>query len=391
MSTLTLRTTLAALLATGLLTALAASPAAAQSHESHEMHSRTMDGHRTLEVRARGKVEFTDDDRDVRRISPGGHLVIEEHLRGSSARRVEFTPGPDGGVRRVYRVNGETRGFDPGARLWLARILPETVRETGVGARERVARILAREGVPGVLEEISRIRSDGVQRVYFAALLDHSSLRPDDVARVLRQAGRQIGSDGDRASLLRRAALRGDLENDAVRRAFFDAVGTIGSDGDRASVLRRVLERERASEALRTALLRSAAEIGSDGDKSSVLVQAARRYPLSASATRAAFFESVGTIGSDGDHARVLKEVLRGGALTREVAVAVLRSARGIGSDGDKTAVLLHLPVDRLRDRVVADAYRDTAESIGSDGNRARALSFLSRTARGVAPRRQRI
>ena len=50
--------------------------------------------------------------------------------------------------------------------------LPQLVRESGIDAPRRAARLRARGGVPAVLAEISRIQSSGVKRAYFDALLE---------------------------------------------------------------------------------------------------------------------------------------------------------------------------------------------------------------------------
>ena len=56
------------------------------------------DGQRRVEVASSGEIEFSDDEADVQGLSEGGFLVVQES-RWLSERRVEFSPGPGGGVK----------------------------------------------------------------------------------------------------------------------------------------------------------------------------------------------------------------------------------------------------------------------------------------------------
>jgi len=91
--------------------------------------------------------------------------------------------------------------LDADGRAWLARILPEVIRETAIGAPERVKRILRQQGAGGVLAEVNKIRSDHSRRVYLENLLDYGSLNAEDLRESMR-LGRKISSDGEKAGLL---------------------------------------------------------------------------------------------------------------------------------------------------------------------------------------------
>ena len=321
----------AAMLAAGL-TATAAAPLEAQ--RSHIVWS---DDDRSVIAVLDGSVQFTDDDADVASLGRGSSLVVEEHRRGGPVRHVEFRE-QGGTVTRRYTVDGVLRDDDADRRAWLARLLPEIVREHGFNASERVARILRTRGPAGVLAEIRRIRSDGVKRTYLQVLARTAELTPEQVAEAARVTGESIGSDGDRHS-----------------------------------VLMVLLPQGRAEPAALVEIVRAAARIGSDGDKSRVLIAAASAPALDAPAVRDAWFRAAGTIGSDGDRTRALLAVLRRDTAGPDVSVAALQSARGIGSDGDRTRVLLAIDPVRLRDARVAEAYDAALEGISSDGDHRRA------------------
>lgn len=340
------------------------------------MHSEHVDGRHRISVTTTGEVRFTDDDRGVAYVEPGARLVIEEEAPGQPDRRVEYR-GVGGGIQRRFFRDG--REVQPGAEdeAWIGRALLQPIRESGINAAERTARIYRRGGVDAVLEEIRQIGSDGSKSRYYAALL-RQPLRSGETARVLRDAGNRIGSDGDKQRTLavlleRRSISAGEME------AMLDAAARIGSDGDKSRLLIAALARDPfASPAPRDAFFRTAGRIGSDGDRSRVLIQAAARDPFDDAAARDGFFRTAAGIGSDGDKARVLLSVLTRGDVRRETVVEAVRTARGIGSDGDKARVLTAVPGRFLRDRAVRGAFEQAMTGIGSDGDRARVARYLA-------------
>ncbi len=364
----------------------AASPLACQSgtgtrtsvsrtvDDSHQ-HSHMMmsDGNRTVSVFLDGAVEFSDDDRSIVSLAPGSSLVIDEQRRGQPSRHVEFR-GDGNNIRSTYTVNGEVRGEnDADRQAWLARILPELVREQGLNAGPRAERILRKGGPDGLLQEIRQIRSDGIKRVYLSVLFDKARLTPAQTAAALRIIEREVSSDGDKSSLLRPLAETADLDDATIRNAYFAAASSISSDGDRRAVLLAALPRARANAAALTALLESAGEISSDGDKSSVLVRSADAPALNTAAARDAWFRAAGSVSSDGDRSRSLLAILDREENRLEIAAAALESARHISSDGDKTRVLLAVSSADLKDARVSAAYDAALGSISSDGDHRRA------------------
>ena len=331
------------------------------------------DGKRSVSVLLDGAVEFSDDDRSVVSLEQGSSLVIDEQMRGEPSRHIEFR-GTDGAIRSTYTVNGEVRGeTDADRQSWLARILPELVREQGLNAGPRAERILRKEGPDGLLAEIRRIRSDGVKRVYLNVLFDKARLTPAQTVAALRIIEREVSSDGDKSSILRPLAQTIDLNDAAIRNGYFAAASSISSDGDRRMVLLASLPRAQASAEALTALLGSAAEISSDGDKSSVLVRSADAPALGSPSARDAWFRAAGSVSSDGDRSRSLLAILNREENRSEIAVAALESARHISSDGDKTRVLLAVSSAELRDARVSAAYDAALGSISSDGDHRRA------------------
>jgi len=89
-------------------------------------------------VETRGKIELTDDDKDIKSISPDGYLEITKVTLGSR-RSIVITP-TENGIKREYYEGREKMDFEKEGRKWLSEILPELVRSTTIAAENRVNR-----------------------------------------------------------------------------------------------------------------------------------------------------------------------------------------------------------------------------------------------------------
>jgi len=352
-----------------LLLALSAVTLPGSSHVQFQW----TEGGRRLEVSARGAVEFADDDRDVKSLSPDGYFRIEEnYLLLFSGRRYEVTADSTGRLTRTYFDHERAKPPDSQGQAWLMGIMPEVIRKTGLGAVPRLQRILKQGGPSAALSEISRIRDDEPKRTYLQELITRANLNPDQLSSAMLQA-RKISSDEEKAGLLE--AVAPYFLKDNLRESIFQAVGTIGSDEEHSHVLLELIKRDSGREALRLAA-KSAGHIGSDEEKAKVLVDIAGRYKGDRE-VGPSLLSSAATIGSDEERRHVLSAVLKGVGSDREIPVEALRLAAGIGSDEEKAAVLI-LAAPRIVDTDMARrAFFDAAGSIGSDEQRHKVLSAV--------------
>jgi alkylated DNA nucleotide flippase Atl1 len=343
--------------------------------DGSDIRVRYSDGDHSLEVKAKGRLEFTDDDADIKSIARDGYLMIEER-RGSMLRKLEVSPNDAAQPQRTYYVGGQAHAFDQEARAWLTEILPDVIRNTAIGARARVRRIFRQRGGDGVLSEISLIKPDGAKHIYFRELLRIGNPDTSILRRAARQAAREISSDGEKANLFIETA---DLYlvNEAASPDFFYAIGSIHSDGEHRRVLSAILKKSPDDEnILRT--IKSARTISSDGEKANLLIQNSELF-LNHPASLPSLFDAINSISSDGEHARVLSAMLRRNTLSEENLIRVVRSAGRISSDGEKANVLLAVIRDYAGDAGVLSAINDAAKTIGSDGERQRVLSAIAR------------
>lgn len=352
-----------------VLAALAmAAPACAQqrSHTVHDGETHIVNTHdgRHLEIRSRGAVEFNDAGDWVTSVAPGGQFTAEER-DGGSERRIEFRPG-EGGPRIRYFVNGDERPLDASGRAWAQRLVFRAVRESGLGAERRVARIRARSGVNGVLQEIERMESDVARRHYYRALLNGGPLSDGEFARVMDDVGRRMDSDVETRLVLFDAVDR--AEDGARVAAVLRAAERIDSDVETRLVLNRVNERHRLADAAsRDAFFRAVGGMGSDVERRLVL-NAAVEDGLADGPSRDAFFRAVSAFDSDVERRLVLSHVLR--AASEAATIAAIQSAGEMSSDVEKRLVLSQVPSARLRSPRVAAAYRRVADAMSSSTER---------------------
>jgi BlaR1 peptidase M56 len=355
------------------VTALALS--AAQTHGTYTWSN---DGQK-LEVRYDGNVEFTDDDMDVKRLSPGGLLRIRDGGMMTSllgGHTVEFIADGSGNITRRFWVGSSERPFDPEGRKWLSSVLPKFIRQTGIGAAARVARILKAKGPAGVLAEISLIEGSWGKRKYLDELVKTGALDAAAVRQVLVQAGREIDSDFELASFLTENSDK-LLVDDASRQAYFDAARSIDSDFEMHRVFSGLLKRGPLSPTLLAALLATSHNIDSDFEEASLLTEVAKLQPLD-NATRPAFFTALETVQSDFEHRRVLSALGTRADLPQETVAAMLTSGASVSSDFEAASFLLQIAKQQPIEGNLRAPFFRAVDSIDSSFERGRVLKAVA-------------
>ena len=357
---------------------LLSAPLPAYAQKSRDESQSTMrwehsdDGlRRRLEIR--GKAEFTDDYSDIKSVTEGGWVIIEEH-RDSQSYRYEVRRDASGQITRAFFVNGAAQSMDAKAKTWLAKFVLDAVRQGGIDADKRVQKILSQRGVSGVLAEIEQISGDYAKRRYYEELIKQANLNATQLRDVLRQI-RNIASDYEVAQLLIGVApmLTG---KEAAIQPFFDAVATINSDYERSRVLQTVLKQGTPSRALLVLIATSTKNISSDYEKAGVLKKVAASY-LDDPTLRDVFFQTVASIESDYERRGVLTALVKTGNQGEEVLRLLLDSAAGMSSDYEKATFLIAVSNVYTGDTRLKSAFLKAVETIKSDYERGRVLSVL--------------
>jgi beta-lactamase regulating signal transducer with metallopeptidase domain len=310
------------------------------SHQAHDSSGNwiwSSNGEK-LEVSYSGTFDFTDDDTDVRQISPGGYIKVSD---GAWLGRHSVEIRERGGsLERRYFVNLSERPYEPEGRKWLQDNLPKFVRNTGIGAPSRVARFLKSGGPSAVMGEIARIDGAYVKGIYFKELFKQATLTPEQYRQAMTQAGREMKSDYELATLLISAADRLPAD-EASRAAYFEAASGVSSDYELRRVYSTMLKKGPVSAQILSGILEHSSTIDSDYELSELLRQIVQQQPLD-DKNRAAFFRDVATIGSDYERHRVLSAVMER-STDGATAEAALAQAAHMGSDYESATFLIEV------------------------------------------------
>lgn len=101
-------------------------------------------GNQRLNLEYEGEIVFTDDDKAIKSISRGGYLLIRKTTFGDR-REVLAEPNSDGSINYEYRVGRSRQDWGKEGQEFLANVLIEVIRTTGMGAESRVERFYKKE------------------------------------------------------------------------------------------------------------------------------------------------------------------------------------------------------------------------------------------------------
>lgn len=335
------------------------------------------DGNRTFSVRSHGEVEVTDDDTDIRAISDGGYLIIDEKI-GWDRTRVDLRQGSDGRLQRTFYRNGKAVAYEPEGRVWLAKKVPDLVRNSGFGAEARVRRIHTAGGPAAVLAEVTLIKNNYVKRLYLTKLLDLRTVQGPMLTKLITQAGQEITSDYERTELLRDVAKDRLMTTDEQRLAYTAAARTINSSYEHRRALQPLVESGSLSDVVLRSAFDSASTIESDYELAELLIAFGKTQPLTPAAMDAYVAATV-TIDSDYEMRRALTPAISSPtALPSAVVRDVLKAAHGINSDYEMAEFLIAVATKQKLDDIGRAAFFTAADSVHSDYERGRVLKAIA-------------
>ena len=287
-----------------------------------------------FDVEYEGKIQISDDDKDIVSISPGGYFELEKSSFGAS-RKIKIESDGDGLSKR-YFVGWSERDYEPEGRKWLAEVLPELVRTTTIAAEARVNRIYQKGGASALIRELTLLKSDYVSDKYFELTFE-KPLSDQDQAQALKVAGETVNSDHYLSQILSNYLKKYGVSSATVNN-FIMAAGEISSDHYKTNVLLDVMKSSQIKEAQLTQLIAASNDIGSDHYKSSLLMEVLKRKDLTSTQLNEVLNQG-SDIGSDHYLSNVLMEVIRTQELSTANVTNIIRATNDIGSDHYKTNV----------------------------------------------------
>lgn len=323
-----------------------------------------------LNVKYEGAFRLTDDEKDVAWIEDGGYLTITDGMIFRN--RVDLR-NVNGKIERSFSKNGIKRDWEPEGRQFLASAIDRLIRNSGMFAKERVARFLQKGGADAVLAEIARLgESSYVHRVYYTELVKQTPVSEGLLTKILQRVPAEMKSDYDKATLFTMIAELPAITN-AHRVQIARAVKSISSDYDQRRTLTAIMNVRPLPQDIATAVLEAAESISSNYDKSLVLQEVAQRGGLT-QANTGVFMSQVRAMGSSYEQRRVLQAVTAQGSLPPAVAVEAIKSAGVISSSHDQAETLIKLIDSGGLNDSSADAFFQSASQITSSYDMQRVL-----------------
>lgn len=292
-------------------------------------------GMSSFSVETRGTMEVTDDDRDIKSMSPDGYLEITKTVFGSK-RTIVISPTSTG-LKKEYYEGRTLVPFEPEGRKWLSEILPEILRSTTIAAESRVNRIYRNGGVNAVLSEIKTIESDYV-RAHYANVLVNVNQPAQNYPLIIAEVASVMDSDHYLTEFLTKN-MKLFLGSRESMKAVFEATRNMDSDHYKTEVIKDALSTGPASLENVSAALAATDKMESDHYKTEVLTSLLRQSNL----TDAVIAEMVNTTkGMESDHYRtvVLTKALGKPGLSSTSFQRVLETIKVMDSDHYKTEVL---------------------------------------------------
>jgi beta-lactamase regulating signal transducer with metallopeptidase domain len=327
----------------------------------------------TITVHSEGEIAFTNDDRDVARISAGGFFEIEERV-GRTRRRIEIVS--DGGaLERRWLVDGDPRTYDDAARAWLADVLLVLMRRAGFDAEARALRIFEQRGAEGLMQEIEQLRSDYVGGLYYRVLFDRAQLTPAQQGRLIEGAARRIDSDYELGNVLKALAARGPLDP-GVQRAYVQATGSLDSDYEHRQALDALVRSGDLDQTALDAMLVSARRLDSDYERAELLTATAARYPAGRPIPDS-YLAAVSDMDSDYERRRVLDPLLARDRLSPEDRARVLALLADMDSDYERAEILLAVVHGGALDQATRIPFFRAVDAMDSDHERQRVLQAV--------------
>jgi len=375
-----------------------------------------------IHIKVSGTIVFTPAEDDVQSLT--GKAVFQEK-RGGRVMRMVFeakngdTKGGDtqgGTITRTFTIDGKPQVLDANSRRWLAEMLPNLIRETGMDSEQRIKRFYAQGGADAVLAETERIQSDSARGRYIKSFAAAGPLDEKSLLRLLSITAK-TESDFERRGALT-ALINSQTLSAAQQVVLLNIVAAMDSSFEQRSVLTVLAPKLSADAAVAQAwlatldnidsafeqrliidalarvdsltplqldlALQSTRKIDSDFERATALTALIKHLgkPLGkpAPAQVDAYLQSAQQIDSDFERRNVLVKLVNRATLDASGYASVLQAINGMDSDFEICAVLTAIAKKMPADRELVARYRSTARELGDfeRGQAEKALDHLN-------------
>jgi len=302
---------------------------------------RYSDSFTDYEVQAKGDITVTDDDKGIKSISPGGYLKISKKTFGNK-RSLVIESSASGKLSYNYYEGNRETPFDPEGKAWLADVLLDVIRMSGIDAEGRTKRIYQKSGINGFLDEVDQISSNSVSGLYFDALLDNFDLNESEAIAICSSIASHISSNSERGRIYRKYS-KVFLRTNNLAAAYFESVSKLSSNTERGSVLRSISD-----------------EIDFNDSK-----------------VTEAYFSCVDNMESNTEKGSVLRNVEKTQKLSEGAYVRMLMSVQKFSSNTEMGSVMRSLDHLNLKNEKISEAWFNTIDKMSSNTEAGSTLRFV--------------
>lgn len=333
------------------------------------------DGDREVKARWDGEFQLTDDDRNIKSMDRDGMLELRTKEDGEKHKiRIE---NPDGTLEYRYWKNGRKTDFDDEGKEWLADTLLLMVREIGLNAEARVARILENDGTKAVVREIETIESDYVARIYSSHLVDQADLSAGQVEDLVDRFAKMDGDYDMRLALTTLLNEKG--MNRKVLPKVLKAAKSIDSDYEMRLLLSPYIDRFGLDDRATGMLLDLAADMESDYELRLLLTGALADKKMNQKNLEKFTEIAAKNIESDYELRLLLSAVAKQFGSSEKATSTALEAIRHIDSDYEKRLALSSLLDHGAFDKGNWELAIEIASSMDGDYEKRLALTSIKR------------
>lgn len=344
----------------------------------------------SAKIKLHGAITFNEEETDVQTLSPGGRIAYEKDhgkLQITSDKNGELSYQIDGKAKSAFTADEQ-------------RLIADCIRfliDSGIGAKDRAAKLYASGGFEAVLMEIPRFK-DHVKTSYMNSLSQEKTLSKKDLATLITKSNDLLSSDYYKSSFLQ-TLKPAQLENKDVSAAYIESIGSVESDYYRSEVVKRVLTSPLADNeynkmlsfiqlmdsdyykaGLLSTLLKSAdisdeqfakllsvsATLDSDYYKSEVLSSLLKQTKASENRYSLTIAAMDG-IQSDYHKGQIINQLIDKNITATDEWVSLLRYTEKIRSNYEKSKILQRIAKAMPNEAIVKECFLEMAKGISSD------------------------
>lgn len=274
-----------------------------------------------FDVKYAGVITITENDKDIKSISPNGYIKIEQTSFGNK-RKLEIKADSKGNLTRQYFEGKSEEDFNNEGKEWLESLMPELIAKTGIGARERAMRIYKTKGMRAVLEEAEDIKNGGGTSITITGF--YNSV---------------INISSNNSYIYYKVLLDNVKMNDDELKDFIEALADVRSNSTKGSMLRYILKNYELNSVLREEFLETVATHDYNTERGNTLRAFQKKYPIDSKNYRD-YFQVIDGMTINSEKGNVLKPLLENQKLEPQVFSALMESVKKFTNDSEKAAVL---------------------------------------------------